>query len=249
MADRLRGVTVPWYVAGGWALDLYRGVESREHEDLEIGVPEKKLITIPLGIEGPEGPPDRKRGRAILKLPPDAFVVGTLARLVPDKRVEMLIRACAASKEFKKRGFLAIGGEGSERARLEPLAAQLLPDQHRFLGRIDDTGVLYSAIDLFCLVSELEGFGLVFVEAGAYGVPSIACDTGGTRYAIQDGETGLLIPVDEPMELTPKLDFLMQDHDIRKMMGEKAAALARKNYSLEKMAKAYEAALGLTPVR
>jgi aminoglycoside-2''-adenylyltransferase len=39
LADRLRGVAVPWYVAGGWALDLYRGVESREHEDLEIGVP------------------------------------------------------------------------------------------------------------------------------------------------------------------------------------------------------------------
>jgi hypothetical protein len=39
LADRLRGVAVPWYVAGGWALDLYRGFESREHEDLEIGVP------------------------------------------------------------------------------------------------------------------------------------------------------------------------------------------------------------------
>jgi len=39
LADRLRGVEIPWYVAGGWALDLYRGVESREHEDLEIGVP------------------------------------------------------------------------------------------------------------------------------------------------------------------------------------------------------------------
>jgi aminoglycoside-2''-adenylyltransferase len=39
LADRLRGVVVPWYVAGGWALDLYRGVETREHEDLEIGVP------------------------------------------------------------------------------------------------------------------------------------------------------------------------------------------------------------------
>jgi hypothetical protein len=39
LADRLRGVVVPWYVAGGWALDLYRGVESRKHEDLEVGVP------------------------------------------------------------------------------------------------------------------------------------------------------------------------------------------------------------------
>jgi hypothetical protein len=39
LADRLMGVEIPWYVAGGWALDLYRGFESREHEDLEIGVP------------------------------------------------------------------------------------------------------------------------------------------------------------------------------------------------------------------
>ncbi len=212
---------------------------------LEIGVSDKKVVVIPLGIEVPDGGPDRARARALLKIPKDAFIVGSMAKLSPEKRFDQLIRACAASKEFKKSGHLVIGGDGVERPRLQPLAEKLLPVQHTFLGRVADPAQFFSALDLFILLSENEGFGLVYTEAGAYGVPSIGCDTGGTRFAILEGETGFLVPVNEPEQMTTKLDFVMQDAMIRHQLGANAKAFAEKNFGMKKMVDAYEKILGL----
>lgn len=219
--------------------------QALEASILGTGIPEKKLLMIPIGIEVPEDAPDKKAARASLRLPADAFIVGTHTNLTQDKRVDQIIRACAASKEFKKRGFLVVAGEGPERSRLEPLAAQLLPSQNKFIGKLDEPSALYSCLDVFTLLSQTEGFGMHFIEVGAWGVPSIACDVGGTRFAVLDGETGLLIPANQPEELAEKLDFLMNDPVILEHLGEQAKAFALKNFSMKKMARAYEEALGL----
>ncbi len=219
--------------------------QALEASILGTGIPEKKLLMIPMGIEVPEDAPDKLAARSSLRLPKDAFIVGAHTKLTQDKRIDQVIRACAESKEFKKRGFLVVAGDGPERSRLEPLAAQLLPSQNKFIGPLDDPGMLYSCLDVYASMAQTEGFGFHYIEVGAWGVPSIACDVGGTRFAVLDGETGLLVPVDKPQELAEKLDFLINDEDVLKLLGAKAKAFAEKNFSMRKMAKAYEAALGL----
>lgn len=242
-----------WKRSTRWAANMATWVTvtgpALEQSVLGLGVPETKMLMIPLGIEVPDEPVDKNEARAWLRAPKDAFVVGTLARLVRNKRVDEVIRACASSKEFKKRGFLLIGGVGEEKAKLETLAAQMLPTQFRFLGRLDDPARLYAGIDLFALLSEMEGFGLVYVEAGAWGVPSIGCDAGGTSYAIHEGETGFLVPVNKPEEMTARLDLLMKDEVVREHLGKSAQNLALENFSVEKMARSYEQALGIARMK
>ena len=97
--------------------------------------------------------------------------------------------------------MLAIAGGGRDEQRLKRLAADLAAPV-RFLGRVpnDDLPRLYGCADVFTMLCrnrwgglEQEGFGIVFVEAAACGVPQVAGDSGGAADAVADGETGLVV--------------------------------------------------------
>lgn len=211
-----------------------------------IGVASPKIKLIPLAVETGDHEIDKASARRQLGLPEKQFVVGTLGRLAKDKRVEQVIQACAESQPFRDRGFLVVAGDGAERPRLAAMAQKLLPGQHKFLGTIEDTAPFYAALDLFALVSELEGFGMVYIEAGSWSVPSLGCDSGGTPYAIKDGKTGFLVPANQPEKMREPLDLLMTDSQGLQIMGEAARQFAESNFSMERMADSYEEAFGLT---
>ncbi|MBI1777788.1 MAG: glycosyltransferase family 4 protein [Proteobacteria bacterium] len=216
-----------------------------EETMLQMGVPAAKLVTIPLGVSVPVDPPCREAARKSLGLAPDSFLVGSMARLEPFKRIDELVRACAASSAFMKRGYLVVAGDGPERARLETEAQARLPGRFRFLGTITETETFYAALDLFALPSELEGFGLVYAEAAMLGVPSIGCDAGGTRYAIQDRETGVLLPKAELGRLSTELEALMNTPDELRRLGENARLRAYDQFDEAKMIAAYAKLLEL----
>ncbi len=103
-----------------------------------------------------------------------------------------------------------------------------------FCGRVDDEELsrLYHATDVLVLPSVAdpdatppvgEGFGLVYAEAGAYGVPSVACEAGGGSSAfVCDGETGLTVPPDSPTALTATLKRMHADPALGRRLGEAA---------------------------
>lgn len=142
---------------------------------------------------------DKSDARNRLGLPVDKFVVGTLSRHTPEKRIDLAIEACALADPEGSKIHFALGGFGNDTDRLAKIAQDKLPGRHTFIGKTDDLSYFYSSLDAFVLLSELEGFGLVYSEAGSYGVPSIACRTGGTPDAIQDGSTGRLVDVANPL--------------------------------------------------
>lgn len=210
---------------------------------IEIGVPAHKLQVIPLSVPPPARRPSRQKTRASLNLPPEAFVIGTLARLEPHKGIADLLRAFSQMPESGQPLRLVIAGEGSERTALETLAQDVAPGRVHFTGRVADTSDFYAALDLFALPSYEEGFGLVYLEAALHGVPSVGTRVGGIPVAIEEGKTGLLTAPGDITALASALQHMRDNPELRQRFGCAARLRAQNEFSEAKMVERYAQAL------
>ena len=136
-------------------------------------------------------------------------VVLTVGRLQKRKGHDMMIRALPAIRRAVPDVLYAIVGDGEERAALEQLAEQEGVRQSvQFLGEVDDETLVrcYQQCDLFALPNrqvggDIEGFGMVLLEAQACGRPVLAGASGGTAETMRVPETGRVVPCDRPQEL------------------------------------------------
>ena len=174
---------------------------------------------------------ERSSARRQLGLPDDALLVVSVSRLVPRKGMDVLIEASAALARQHPELIVAIAGDGRDRRRLRRLAARLGAPV-RFLGRVSDRdkAVLLGVGDVFVMACrnrwgglEQEGFGIVFLEAAAAGLPAVAGDSGGAAEAVVDGETGFVVdrPRD-PAAVATALRPLLDDESLRLKMGAAA---------------------------
>lgn len=132
----------------------------------------------------------RDQAREALNLPLDAWVVGNVGRLHPDKDQTTLIKGFAkALPELPAGSLLAIMGSGRLEQQLKQLAIDLgVAESVRFLGQVANGRRYFKAFDLFALTSDHEPFGMVLLEAMAAGVPVIATDCGGAKEVVSDPE-------------------------------------------------------------
>jgi phosphatidylinositol alpha-1,6-mannosyltransferase len=202
-------------------------------------------LIIPPGVDvdrfHPVSSAERAEVRRWFRIDPDRPLVLGTSRLVPRKGFDVLIDAAARIRPDVQ---LAIGGAGRDRARLERRAARISPGRVRFLGRVPDDalGPLSASADVFAMPCrdrwgglEAEGFGIVFLEAAACGVPAIAGKSGGSHEAVVDGVTGLVV---EPNEAAVRaaLERLLADPDERASMGTAARARAVSEFSHDRLA-------------
>ncbi|QEY57988.1 glycosyltransferase [Pseudomonas sp. C27(2019)] len=132
----------------------------------------------------------REEARQHLKLPLNAWVVGNVGRLHPDKDQTTLIKGFAkALPELPTGSVLAIMGSGRLEQQLKQLALELgVAESVHFLGQVPNGRRYFKAFDLFALTSDHEPFGMVLLEAMAAGVPVIATDCGGAKEVVSDPE-------------------------------------------------------------
>jgi phosphatidylinositol alpha-1,6-mannosyltransferase len=171
--------------------------------------------------------------RVALGVDPDRPTVVAVSRLVPRKGFDVLLDAVAILELDLQ---VVIAGDGRDRPRLEARAHRLgLDDRVRFLGRVPDEMLpsVYRAGDAFVMVCrdrwaglEAEGFGIVFLEAAASGLPAIAGRSGGSHEAVVDGETGIVVDPDDVMTLAQTLERLVVDPVLRVRMGAAARTWA-----------------------
>lgn len=220
-------------------------VQSRAMRDvlLEAGVDRGKIRLVPLGVQPPATGMERRAARTRLGLQNDAFIVGALGRLVPEKGVRDLIAAFGTVPPTGS-DMLVIAGDGPERNALESAAAPF-GSRVRFLGAVASTDDFYAALDVFALTSHNEGFGLVFVEAAFRGVPSIGGDVGGVPDAVQDGVTGLLVKPGDTAAIASAIVRMRDDAPYRLALGAAAEARARAELTEALMADRYAEAYGL----
>lgn len=158
----------------------------------------------------------------------DNVIALTLGRLDPRKNQAAVIEAVAKLAGQHPRLTYLVAGEGRERAALEQLSQRLgVADRVRFLGPVDgETKIaLYGACDFFVMPAvregtDVEGFGIVFLEAGACGKPCIAGTAGGQADAVLDGESGFVVDGRDQDQLTEAMDRLLRDTGLRAGLGQ-----------------------------
>lgn len=136
-------------------------------------------------------------------------IILSVGRLVAGKRFDLLIRAFAEVSDQSAR--LVILGDGPERAKLGALIDELdLSERVELVGFTQNTGQYYAQAKCFVLSSEKESFGLVLVEALAYGLPIISADCGGPREVLEHGRMGTLLGKNPtPTELAYAIDKVL----------------------------------------
>ena len=175
----------------------------------------------------------------------DAELIVGLSRLVPRKGFDVLIRAVShLAIEFPKLR-LVIGGDGRDRGRLERIARELMSPT-TFLGRVSDEDLpkLYGCADINAMLCrsrwmglEQEGFGIVFAEAAACGVPQIAGRSGGASDAVDHEKTGLIVEDPTRVEdVAASLRRLLVDKSQRVKMGQASRLRAESLFDYDKLA-------------
>lgn len=204
-----------------------------------FGVPESRIVKLYPGVSEDAfvRPDDRETFRARHGLERKR-VIATVARCIPRKGLDTLIRAFVDVRRAIPAAQLVLIGDGPTRAHLEALVMKRdLGATVTFLGGVsrEDVRRLLACAEVFCLTphslpNDEEGFGIVYLEAAAMGLPSVGSLVGGVPEAVLDGETGILVPPNNPEATAGALLRLLGDNELRTQLGRQAHARAEKEF-------------------
>jgi glycosyltransferase involved in cell wall biosynthesis len=197
---------------------------------------ERRVELIPLGIDRP--PTNVTADRKEFELPPDAFVMVTAGRIVPRKATTQLVDTLAALPD----SFLLVIGDGPEAEAVKQRAAQLgVANRLRMLGFVPDE-VKYKALavaDVFVSTAQHEGFGLVFLEAMAFGLPIVCYNRGGQTDFLSSPETGFVIALNDLKAFNDAVRALRDSAEVRAQV--RCNNLAKvEDFFIERCAERYE---------
>jgi glycosyltransferase involved in cell wall biosynthesis len=165
---------------------------------VRAGVRPDRIRVVLNGIDPQQYRRDPERApamRAALGFAAEDLVIGTVGRLEPQKRLDLLIHAAAALMPRYPNLRVAIAGEGSQRDAIEALAhACLPPGSVRFIGHTRDVAGFHHALDVFVQASDYEGTSNAVLEAMALGTPIVATAAGGTAEISENAVHALIVP-------------------------------------------------------
>ena len=172
----------------------------------------------------------------------DKVVVTMVARLIKSKGVLDYLRAAAiVCRQRTDVAFLLIGPEAGGGPQTVSISAVNRASGVRYLGRRDDIAAMLGISDVFVLPSYYrEGIPRVLLEAGASGLPLITTDLPGCKEVVRDGWNGRLVPPKNGQALAEALQSLLVSSAQRRMMGARSNSWVRENFSLDRVASAYE---------
>lgn len=192
----------------------------------EVGLPADKIDVIPYGLDAL---PAAWGTNQPLDLPADARVLLCVARLVRQKGVDVAVRALPAIRATHPDAVLVVLGEGQERRSLGRDGVYLP-------GRVGDVAAWYERAELVVHPVRWEGFGLALLEAMLAAKPVVASAVSAAPEIVVDGETGLLVPPDEPDVLAEAVSSLLDDPARAEALGRAGLERARSEFSVAKMA-------------
>lgn len=228
-------------------------------EDLEvlasIGIPRSKLRRLGNGIDlarfdpAAVGPGVRDRIREEIGAGPDDVVCGVVARLVREKGIPEVVAAARILLDEPDVVVVVIGPREPDKADgvSDAEIDEAMSIGVRFLGLRHDVVDCLASMDVFILASHREGFPRSPMEAAAMGLPVVATDVRGCREVVDDGVTGLLVPVRSPEAIAAAVRSLARDPERRRAMGDAGRAKAASEFDDRRVIaislEAYEAVL------
>jgi len=186
-------------------------------------------------------------------------VLLTVGRLVPRKGIDSVLQVLPTMLVRFPDLRYRIVGDGPDRLRLEQMAHGLgVAHAVRFLGRMSDEELpqVYRDAHIFVMpvreepeAASIEGFGIVYLEASASGLPVVAGRSGGVAEAVQEGKTGFLVPPDDPMALAQVLQRLLGDAELRRRMGHAGRRWVEEEMNWDRVALQLAGVLSLSETR
>ena len=210
--------------------------------------PQARLIHAPGGVDTERFRPNpdaaaRAATLNAIDVPGDRTVILCLSRLVPRKGQDILIEALPEIIDHVPSAHLVIAGGGPYRQQLEKLAARRgVEDAVTFTGRIDADMVvrLHQSADVFAMPArtrgaglDVEGLGIVYLEASACGVPVVAGRSGGAPETVRDGITGTVVDGSRAPAVAAAIIRILDDPQMAAAMGAAGRSWARKQWSWE----------------
>lgn len=182
-----------------------------------------------------------------LGIDPSKKVVGIIARLVKEKGYVELCKAFKnVIKVFPNTVLLIVGVEEPEKKdefKIDSIKNYDIEKNVLFLGERKDIEELYPIMDVYVLPSHREGLGNTILEASLMKIPVVASDIRGCRESVQDGKTGILVPLKNTEKLSHAIIYLLKNPKLRAIMGKAGNARIKKEFSQEivfnRMKKAY----------
>lgn len=166
------------------------------------------------------------------------FTIGMLSRHDPVKGIDLAIRAVGELGEGYR---LVVVGDGWETENLEALVAELdVGERVDLLPFSEDARNLYPTFDVYLLPSRLEAFPVTIQEAMQAGVPVVATEVGSVREAIDDGETGFVVPVEDVDAMVDAIRRLHDDPELRTRLGERARSVGLERFDMDAGVAAWE---------
>jgi glycosyltransferase involved in cell wall biosynthesis len=193
---------------------------------------------IPLGIKRP---PEGSASRQDYGFNQDEVLLVSVGRLVARKATGQLIAMMDTLRNENVR-LLVLGSGPQEQMLKKEVVERRLSSKVRFMGFVEELEKfrLLRLSDIYVSTSQHEGFGLVFLEAMACGLPVICYDYGGQTDFLEDGTTGYLAPLNDLKRFTDRLLALMRDSNLRRKMGQHNLQKAE-GFFIDNCAKRYEA--------
>jgi glycosyltransferase involved in cell wall biosynthesis len=216
---------------------------------------ETRIEIIPTGVDVPRfGSGDGGRFRAKHEIPADAFVVGYVGRLAPEKNLKFLAEAVGRFLATESRAhFLVVGSGPSETEIRGVLAAAHVEDRLHLAGVCEGQELIdaYHALDVFAFASHTETQGMVLTEAMAAGKPVVALDGPGIRDVMQDRVNGRLVPVEHPRLFLHALTWVAALSTAQRKVLSSAATRTAERFSMPRQARRalelYESLLDAAP--
>jgi len=209
-----------------------------------------KITIVPCGFDSTEvWPISKPLARFALGLPPEEKVILQLGRLVPRKGIDTAIRGFArlVTKHGIEARLLIVGGDSEdpdpsltpEIRRLQSIAEEeKVSESVTFVGRRGREALkyYYSAADIFVTCPWYEPFGITPVESMACGTPVVGTNVGGIKFTVRDGETGYLVPPNDPDALGARLAYLYEHPKLMSVLSRQAVRRANDLFTWQKVA-------------
>jgi glycosyltransferase involved in cell wall biosynthesis len=206
------------------------------------GVRQEQVAVIPNGVDDlfAQNGALRSEYRQQLGLQPETLLLGSVARLYPQKNLSLLLRAFAKLSTDQEWKAVLIG-DGPERSSLLSLGRELgLTDRLIWLGARDDVEGWLAAMDIFVHTANFEGMPNAVMEAMAMKLPVVASAVDGTRDLIEDGVSGYLVPSGNVDAFAERIGELMENPDRGRRLGETAHRDVLEHFGMARMIQAYD---------
>ncbi len=217
----------------GMSYLIKRGINPARIKVIYNGVNLKRLVPDPIKVA---------QIRAHMRVPTKGMVIGITASLSPAKDHATFFQAAQIISQVMPEVRFSIVGDGLLRPSLMKQVDELgLSSFVAFHGIQRDIGSYVSAYDVACLCSaDHEGCSNALLEAMALGKPVVASDVGGNRELVEDGKTGLLVPIRNPQALADAILTYLRQPDWARSMGQRSREMVLTQFSLERMVREYE---------